>query len=176
MSDLDKYFVMLKDRVEGMGVRPATIITIGRHAMEISEKSKLKGPEKKKLVLSMLTKLINESELSDAKKTACLSLVDEGVVDSAIDLVIEVSKGNVKFNKKSLKRALKVFAPFFNCLRSVLAAPRRHPSIPVVEVEAVEVEVVEVPAAEAEAADTSNEAASADSESSSSEEKEVEES
>jgi hypothetical protein len=174
MADLDKYFSMLKVRVQGMGVNPQSLIIIGRHAMEISEKSKLNGAEKKKLVLSMLTKIVDETELTEENKAACMALVDGGVVESTIDLVIEASKGHLKFNKKSLKRILKTCGPIFSCLRSVLAAPRRHPpSIPVVEVEAVEVEVVEVPAAEEEAG--SDAPLSADAAASVSEEASVEE-
>ena len=130
MSDLDKYFLMLKTRVEGVGINPQSLISIGRHAMEISEKSKLKGADKKKLVISMLTKLVNETELSTDNKAACMALVDGGVVESTIDLVIEASKGHLKFNKKSARRILKMCMPLFTCLRSVLAAPRRHPAPP----------------------------------------------
>jgi len=173
MADLDKYFSMLKVRVEGMGVNPQSLIIIGRHAMEISEKSKLNGAEKKKLVLSMLTKIVDETELSEENKAACMALVDGGVVESTIDLVIEASKGQLKFNKKSLKRIMKTCAPIFSCLRSVLGASRRRPSVPVVEVEALEVEVVEVPAAEEEAG--SDETLSADAEASVAEEASVEE-
>jgi len=151
-----------------MGVNPKSLIVIGRYAMEITGKTKLKGAEKKKLVISMLTKIVEETELSEENKVACMALVDGGVIESTIDLVIEVSKGKIKFNKKGLKRIIKTLKPIFNCLRSVLAAPRRHPSVPVVEVAAVEVEVVEVPAAEEE--DENEEVVSAAAEASVSEE------
>jgi hypothetical protein len=148
MSDLDKYFLMLKTRVEGVGINPQSLISIGRHAMEISEKSKLKGADKKKLVISMLTKLVAETELSTENKAACTALIDGGVVESTIDLVIEASRGHLKFNKKSLKRIIKTFAPIFRCLRGILVVPRRHPRLPVVEVVGQVLEVVEVPVVE----------------------------
>ena len=151
MSDLDKYFLMLKTRVEGVGINPQSLISIGRHAMEISEKSKLKGADKKKLTLSMLTKLVTDTELSAENKAACMALVDGGVVESTIDLVIEASKGQLKFNKKSLKRVLKTCGPILSCLRGILGAPRRHPAIPVVAVVEQVLEVEEVPVAEGEA-------------------------
>ena len=173
MSDLDKYFLMLKTRVEGVGINPQSLISIGRHAMEISEKSKLKGADKKKLVISMLTKLVNETELSTENKTACMALVDGGVVESTIDLVIEASKGHLKFNKKSARRILKMCMPLFTCLQSVLAAPRRHPVPRVVEAVGQVLEVEEVPAAEEEAG--TDETLSADAEASVSEEASVEE-
>jgi len=172
MSDLDKYFLMLKTRVEGVGINPQSLISIGRHAMEISEKSKLKGADKKKLTLSMLTKLVTDTELSAENKAACMALVDGGVVESTIDLVIEASKGQLKFNKKSLRRVMKTCGPILSCLRSVLGAPRRHPAIPVVAVAEQVLEVAEVPGVEGEA-DTDE--ASSDGGASVSEEAPVEE-
>jgi len=154
MSDLDKYFLMLKTRVEGVGINPQSLISIGRHAMEISEKSKLKGADKKKLVISMLTKLVTDTELSAENKAACTALIDGGVVESTIDLVIEASRGHLKFNKKSARRILKTCMPIFTCLRGILSAPRRHPSVPVVVVVEQVLEVVEVPVVGGEAGDS----------------------
>ena len=123
MSNLESCFELLKARVEDMGINPQTLVVISRYAMEISEKTKLKGADKKELVLQLLTKLVNESSLEDLNKNACLALLDGGVVETTIELIVEASKGNIAFNKKSLLSLAK------SCLLACIKAPRQHPSI-----------------------------------------------
>jgi len=131
MSNLESCFELLKARVEDMGVNPQTLVMISRYAMEISEKTNLKGADKKDLVLQLLAKLVNESSLEGDNKNACLALLEGGVVETTIDLIVEASKGNFKFNKKSMVGLAK------SCLVGLLHAVRRHPRVQLTAMEGV---------------------------------------
>ncbi len=67
--------------------------------MEFVEKHKdLKGVEKKKLVINTLKDIINESDLDNEKKVYSLSMLESGLIDSMIDLVVDAASGKIEIN------------------------------------------------------------------------------
>ena len=67
--------------------------------MEFVEKHKdLKGVEKKKLVINTLKDIINESDLDNEKKVYSLSMLESGLIDNMIDLVVDAASGKIEIN------------------------------------------------------------------------------
>ena len=94
----------LKKRLEGLvqGITPANIMTVVRYAMEIVELTQLKGKAQKDMALQMVRTVIIETCLDPTKKQLCLNLLDEGVVEQTIDLVVAATKGNIDINKEQV--------------------------------------------------------------------------
>lgn len=59
----------------------------------------LSGIEKKRLVIAVLQKAVDESDFSDEEK-AISKLVIEQIVPDVIDLVVSAAKGNLNLNIK----------------------------------------------------------------------------
>ena len=55
-------------------------------------------------------KEVSESQLNETLKTLILSSVDN-IIDPAIELAIYVAKGNIKINKKALKKSVSKICP-----------------------------------------------------------------
>ena len=67
-------------------------------AMEVVEVSEVKGSEQKVLVNKLVSKLVIDAPISDAKEKLLLDILDEGIVDEVIDLVVSASKGELNLN------------------------------------------------------------------------------
>ena len=68
MSNLENCFELLKARVEDMGINPQTLVVISRYAMEISEKTKLKGADKKEDLEQAQAQLVEAAARYNAVK------------------------------------------------------------------------------------------------------------
>lgn len=65
----------------------------------------IKGEDKKKLSMTLITECINTLPSSDYK-IALLSSVESGVISDMIDIIILASNKKLKLNKKSLSKML----------------------------------------------------------------------
>ena len=74
----------------------------------ISNKN-IAGEEKKKLAVRILTFIIYQSDLDRKKKSVLLAILDQETLDTTIDVIVDVSKGKFKLNKKTGRR-------LFRCL------------------------------------------------------------
>ena len=92
----------LEKRLADIGVTPAVIMLIVRYAMEIVELTELKGNNQKQMVLRLVRSIVTESDLDDAKKNICIKMLDEGVVENAIDLIIDATKGRIFVNRDEI--------------------------------------------------------------------------
>jgi len=88
----------LKKRLDDVGLTPGTLILIVRYAMEVVELTKLKGRDQKDMAIKLVRSLVVDSNLEELKKTICLHMLDEGVVERTIDLVIDATKGRIAVN------------------------------------------------------------------------------
>ena len=52
----------------------------------------------KKLASKIIRKIIVDAPISDEKEKLCLDMVDEGIVENVIDLVVSASKGELNIN------------------------------------------------------------------------------
>jgi len=79
-------------------VTPTTIVVVLRFAMEIVESTKLKGLSQKKLCLRLVRAVVEEAPINAEKKKLLLDLVNLGILENAVDLVVEASKGQLNIN------------------------------------------------------------------------------
>jgi hypothetical protein len=71
--------------------------------MEYVEKHKnLKGVEKKQLVIKTLKDIINESDLDEEKKLYGLTMLESGLIDNMIDLVVDAASGKLEINMEDV--------------------------------------------------------------------------
>lgn len=84
--------------------------------MEIIEKyEKAKtGAEKKALAIDVLKEIIKRSPISDEDKELLNLLVDNETVSDAIDVIVQVAKGDFEITKKAIKKGIR------HCLLSCL--------------------------------------------------------
>ena len=75
-----------------------TITTVIQISMEIVEATSLKGEEQKKLVEKLVTKSVKDAPITEEKRKLLLSMIDEGIVGDAIDLVVSATKGELDVN------------------------------------------------------------------------------
>lgn len=89
---------------------PENLIYIVTNLMNIAGRYKiLKGREKKELVIILINKAIDESQLKDNVKST-LKIMLQNIVPNAIDVIVDVSKGKYKF-----KYLPKIARWFKNC-------------------------------------------------------------
>jgi hypothetical protein len=84
-----------------------SLLYVLRVTMECIEVHDVAGFNKKDLAISVTKKLIEESELDDEKKQFCIKLIDSGVIEDTLDLVISATKGELSINKKTTRMVIK---------------------------------------------------------------------
>ena len=92
-----------------VGVNNLELSLLIKEVLEFAQSYKtLTGEKKKELVITLLRhivqKEVSESQLNETLKTLILSSVDN-IIDPAIELAIYVANGNIKINKKALKKS-----------------------------------------------------------------------
>jgi len=93
---LKKLKTLLKE--SNLEITPGTITTVIKVAMEVVEASKLKGSAQKKLVTKIVRKVVVDAPITDEKEKLILDMVDQGVVENVVELVVSASKGEVDIN------------------------------------------------------------------------------
>lgn len=90
----------LVDRMREHQLRlsPQTIVPIVKFAMEIVEKTALKGIQKRELVNEMILHIVEASPMSDEQRELCRTLVDTEIVGNTVDLIVKASKGSLNIN------------------------------------------------------------------------------
>lgn len=118
MSNIDSIFNDLYKKVHEriddvhINITPQTIMTILRYVMEVVELSGLSGIEKKLAVKKLLHKMVDESDLSLTDKQVCENMIDGGIIDNTIDLIVSASKGEFDINKAIVTGGLCCFSLF----------------------------------------------------------------
>ena len=116
LYEATKAFVTIMIVNEGkVGVNSLELSVLIKEVLEFAQSYKqLVGEKKKELVITLLKhiveKEVNESDLNETLKTLILSSVDN-IIDPAIELAIYVAKGNIKINKKALKKSVSKICP-----------------------------------------------------------------
>jgi hypothetical protein len=73
------------------------ILTIVSYAMEIVELHKLDGSSKKRLVIDLIKKL-NSIFLQNEKQQLVNQMLESGIIENSIDIIITASKGRFVLN------------------------------------------------------------------------------
>ena len=116
LYEATKAFITIMIENEGKtGINNLELSLLIKEVLEFAQSYKtLTGEKKKELVITLLRhivqKEVSESQLNETLKTLILSSVDN-IIDPAIELAIYVAKGNIKINKKALKKSVSKICP-----------------------------------------------------------------
>jgi len=80
-------------------ITPATMMKSVGYAMEVVELSELKGEAQKTMAVSLIASLIDDVPLEKEDKNIMSSILNKDVVEDMIELIIQVTKGNININK-----------------------------------------------------------------------------
>jgi hypothetical protein len=99
MTEFNDYIKMLKHKLQNIEVNVENLMVVLRFAMEVVEVTELKGIEQKELALSLVRTIVKEAPVSNEKEKLMLDIIDNDVLGSTVDLVVDASKGNLNINK-----------------------------------------------------------------------------
>tara|TARA_Y100000992_G_C21186553_1_gene453445 strand:+ start:200 stop:607 length:408 start_codon:yes stop_codon:yes gene_type:complete len=88
----------LLDKVGKLEINTGTIITILRFAMEVVEATQLKGPAQRQLCTKLVKDIVIAAPLSGEKEKLILDMIDSGVLDNTIELVVDATHGQLDIN------------------------------------------------------------------------------
>tara|TARA_Y100001970_G_C13867846_1_gene667465 strand:- start:219 stop:632 length:414 start_codon:yes stop_codon:yes gene_type:complete len=86
------------EQIEGFELNAHNLIKLLRITIEIVEFVELPGKEKKNLVIDLLRKYVQESNINETEKNICLDMINNGALSETIDLVIDASNGELDVN------------------------------------------------------------------------------
>ena len=109
-------------KIEGIEINAETVMTLLRYAMEVVELSEIKGPQQKEMALKLLTLAIEDSCLDD--KETYLNMVKNGVVGTAVDLIVDATKGKLAVNK-TIKQAKGILQQVKNVINGLVSCYRK---------------------------------------------------
>tara|TARA_Y100000590_G_C15447556_1_gene911385 strand:- start:476 stop:826 length:351 start_codon:yes stop_codon:yes gene_type:complete len=103
---MSSFYDEFVQKVSNLELTTSTLVVFVKHAMEIVELSTLKGADQKKQVLTMIRKVVADSEDTDLK-TTLLTMVDNGTVESTIDMIVSATKGELGINSEMVGNVVK---------------------------------------------------------------------
>lgn len=97
-DNLLKYAVEeLAKKVSMIDIKTTTLPEIIKEAMQIVEKTTIKGTKQREFVIKVLRKLF-ESLTDNEEEKLLLQLIDNGTVSNMIDLIVDATKGRLDIN------------------------------------------------------------------------------
>lgn len=103
----DDLFDQAQKIVEKRGLNMKNIVFIVTHLMQVVEKMEgLSGPDKKELVIDVIDKIIEISDLDDELKSSLQTFIDS-TLPSTIEVIVSASKNQLNLNKV-VKRGSKI--------------------------------------------------------------------
>ena len=88
-----------KTSCKDLDINISNINTIIKNIMEHIEKTTIKGTKQKDLAIHIFRSFIDSCDILDTIKEKIIELIDSGLIDATIELIIDVSKGNVDVNR-----------------------------------------------------------------------------
>jgi hypothetical protein len=88
----------LDELVSDMTINAATIMRLLQFAMEIVEATQLKGEEQRKLCIKLVKDVIVAAPLGGKEEQLLLDMIDNGVLDNTVELVVDASQGKLDIN------------------------------------------------------------------------------
>lgn len=109
------FIIVLEANNGNIGMNNLELTLLIKEVLEFGQSFKnMVGEKKKEMVTVLLNHIIeteiNNSDLNETLKVLILSSV-ENIIDPAIELAIFVAKGNVKINKKAVKKTFRKICP-----------------------------------------------------------------
>ena len=87
----------LTKKVSMIDIKTTTLPEIIKEAMQIVEKTTIKGTKQREFVIKVLRKLF-ESLTDNEDEKLLLQLIDNGTVSNMIDLIVDATKGKIDIN------------------------------------------------------------------------------
>uniref|UniRef100_A0A6C0J033 Uncharacterized protein n=1 Tax=viral metagenome TaxID=1070528 RepID=A0A6C0J033_9ZZZZ len=85
-------------KIASLNITPDTIVTVLQYAMEAVEVTTLKGDEKKKAVMDIVRKTVEDVPTQNYMKKTLIEMIDNGIVSHTIDIIVSASRGNLNLN------------------------------------------------------------------------------
>ena len=79
-------------------ISPKKLVTLAVIGMEIVEPTNVSGAIQKSLVIKMIQKYINASPINENSKKYYLKLVENGMLNACIEVIIAATKGKIHVN------------------------------------------------------------------------------
>tara|TARA_B100001057_G_scaffold500226_1_gene614148 strand:- start:574 stop:969 length:396 start_codon:yes stop_codon:yes gene_type:complete len=98
VEDYEECRKNLLDKIGKLEINTQTIIVILKMAMEIVEATQLKGKAQKELCIKLVKDIVIAAPLSGSHEKLILDMIDSGVLDNTIDLVIDATQGKIDIN------------------------------------------------------------------------------
>tara|TARA_Y100001970_G_scaffold284987_1_gene403562 strand:+ start:475 stop:897 length:423 start_codon:yes stop_codon:yes gene_type:complete len=98
MSVFEHSLQKLKTHLEDVDINASIIMEVLRIAMEIVEATQLKGEEQTQLCKKLVRTVVVDAPISDEKETLLLNMIDQGILEQTIKLVVHATKGHVDIN------------------------------------------------------------------------------
>ena len=98
-STYENSVTALKKKVSGIDINSQTIMTVLKYAMEIVEKTNLKGDDKKELVKTIVRKIVVDAPISDVDEKLLLDIIDQNIIDKIMELVVDAVHGKLEINE-----------------------------------------------------------------------------
>jgi len=140
MEDISFFEIVLRqvqDMMKAKGVEindQSSLVKIMRIAMECVElvrDERVKGSDKKNIVIKVVRFLVEESKIDEEKKQFLRSMIEGGTLETTIDLIVDASKGQFELNRKTKRKLLL-------CMSECLTGASKHCCGKKKNVEAVE--------------------------------------
>ena len=97
-EDYEECRKQLLDKIGKLEINTQTVIAILKMAMEVVEATQLKGNAQKALCIKLVKDIVIAAPLTGAQETLILNMIDSGVLDNTIDLVIDATHGKLDIN------------------------------------------------------------------------------
>ena len=88
----------LRKRTKNLIITPKTLMCILQYAMEIVELTILKGSEQKNMAIKLVRSIVIACPLDESNKNLCLRMLDEGIIENTIELIVAATKGEIAVN------------------------------------------------------------------------------
>ena len=99
INSYDKEYNELMKKIEHSKVASQTLMLVLEYVIEVVEKiENLKGNKKKGLAILLIKRVVENSEMDDEDRKLCITMINNGVVGDAIDLVINAVNGKLDFD------------------------------------------------------------------------------
>jgi hypothetical protein len=102
MSENDEVYDVARRELDAlvsdMTINAATIMQLLKISMEITEATQLKGEEQRKLCIKLVKDVIVAAPLGGKEEQLLLDMIDNGVLDNTVELVVDASQGKLDIN------------------------------------------------------------------------------
>ena len=126
MKDLEKLYNLVSNEVKKILDSKNILVNSEKTLMEsvplVIEcvesltNEELSGQEKKDLAIRVMLFLVDSCDIDDDKKNLLRHLVEDGLLDITIDIIVDASKGTFEINRKTRIKGMKLLTKLFKSL------------------------------------------------------------